>query len=66
MTPDVRDPPFPGGDREVNQAAQQTIEQLIDEIGEQSFPASDPPAWGAVASRSERARRDAPAESARE
>ena len=26
-------------------------EQLIDEIVSQSFPASDPPAWGAVAAR---------------
>ncbi len=30
---------------------QQTIEMLIDEIGAQSFPASDPPAWGTVTSR---------------
>jgi hypothetical protein len=31
----------------------QTIEMLIDEIGAESFPASDPPAWGVVSSRLE-------------
>jgi hypothetical protein len=32
-------------------AARRATEQLIDEIVSQSFPASDPPAWGAVAAR---------------
>jgi len=46
--------------RSVNDAApgpngQRTIEMLIDEIGAQSFPASDPPAWGVVTSRLARA-----------
>jgi hypothetical protein len=50
-----RDPRLRGGDREANQARQQTIEMLIDEIGAQSFPASDPPAWGAVSSRLDQA-----------
>jgi hypothetical protein len=40
------------------QARRQSIETLIDEIGAQSFPASDPPAWGTVASRIELAKRD--------
>jgi hypothetical protein len=31
------------------------VEMLIDEIGSQSFPASDPPAWGVVSSRLEEA-----------
>ena len=33
----------------------EAIEKLIDEIGAQSFPASDPPAWGVVSARVEAA-----------
>lgn len=50
-----------GRDGETNRG-QQTIDMLIDEMGEQSFPASDPPAWGAVSSRLDQARRGAQAE----
>ena len=51
-------PPHPA-DRDANPAGQQTIDKLIDEMGAESFPASDPPAWGAVSSRLDQARRDA-------
>jgi hypothetical protein len=57
MTHHMTAPTLPGGLREVSLAAQQMIEMLIDEIGRQSFPASDPPAWGAVSSRRDLARR---------
>ena len=50
------------GDRDANQARQQAIERLIDEMGAQSFPASDPPAWGAVSSQGGAAERDGFAE----
>jgi hypothetical protein len=45
-------------DRETDLAGRQTAEMLIDEIGAQSFPASDPPAWGVVAARLEQAGQD--------
>ncbi len=35
----------------------QMIDCLIDDMGAQSFPASDPPAWGAVSSRLEETKR---------
>ena len=34
-------------------ACRQSVEILIDDITEQSFPASDPPAWGTASSRCE-------------
>jgi len=43
----------------VHQARRQAIESLIDEIGAQSFPASDPPAWGVAAAQLERAETNA-------
>jgi hypothetical protein len=36
-------------------ACQQSVEILIDDMTEQSFPASDPPAWGTASSRCEQA-----------
>lgn len=47
------------GREAARQASRQSIETLIDEIGAQSFPASDPPAWGTIATRLEQAKRDA-------
>jgi hypothetical protein len=49
--------PTPTGPRlrapapEAGPAHADAIEALIDEIGAQSFPASDPPAWGVVSAR---------------
>ena len=40
-----------GGDRAVTRPGLQTVDMLIDEMGAESFPASDPPAWGVVSSR---------------
>jgi hypothetical protein len=34
------------------------VERLIDEIVDDTFPASDPPAWGVAASRLERSREE--------
>jgi hypothetical protein len=49
-----------GGKMDASQAQRQAIEALIDDIGAQSFPASDPPAWGVVSSRLEEASRASP------
>jgi hypothetical protein len=38
-----------------NLACQQSVEILIDDMAEQSFPASDPPSWGIASSRCEQA-----------
>jgi hypothetical protein len=43
--PEGEAPPEPSRD---------AVEQLIDEIVDDTFPASDPPAWGVAASRLER------------
>ena len=47
------------GQESARRARREAIEMLIDEMGAQSFPASDPPTWGAVASRLDQAKRDA-------
>ena len=39
--------------------SRQAVEMLIDEIAAQSFPASDPSAWGVAASLLEQAKRAA-------
>jgi hypothetical protein len=44
-----------GDKMEADKTHRPSIEMLIDEIGAQSFPASDPPAWGVVSSRLEEA-----------
>jgi len=45
--------PYPPNDRRHPGAAadRRAMEELIDEIVSQSFPASDPPAWGAASAR---------------
>jgi hypothetical protein len=53
-----RNPPPRRGDRETKPAGEKTVDGLIDEMGAQSFPASDPPAWGSV-SRLDQANQDA-------
>lgn len=53
-----RKPPPPAYS-ETNRAGQQTFDSLIDEMGAESFPASDPPAWGVVSSRLDQAKREA-------
>ncbi len=37
----------------------EAVERLIDQMGEQSFPASDPPAWGVLRARLDMAREHA-------
>ena len=37
----------------------EAVERLIDQMGEQSFPASDPPAWGVLRARLDMARENA-------
>jgi hypothetical protein len=50
-------PPESGGRETTPEKSRRGVEALIDEIVEDSFPASDPPAWGVAAARLERARR---------
>lgn len=38
------------------ETSRRAVEELIDEIVDDTFPASDPPAWGVAASRLERSR----------
>jgi hypothetical protein len=37
----------------------EAVERLIDQMGDQSFPASDPPTWGVIRARLGRSREDA-------
>lgn len=53
MKPDKTGPRLGGGNTEASQIHREAVEMLIDEIGAQSFPASDPAAWGVVGSRLE-------------
>jgi hypothetical protein len=47
------------GQESAREVRREEIETLIDEMGAQSFPASDPPTWGSVASRLDQAKREA-------
>ena len=44
------------GDGPAPEAGRGAVERLIDEILDDTFPSSDPPAWGIAASRLERSR----------
>ena len=58
MPSDRRDARPKDGDLESTyQVERQMIDSLMDDMGAQSFPASDPPAWGAVSSRLEESKR---------
>ena len=50
-------PRKPGGDV-APEASRSAVERLIDEIVDDTFRASDPPAWGVAASRLERSREE--------
>ena len=52
-------PHEPGG--AAPDGSRNSVERLIDEIVDDTFPASDAPAWGVVASRLERSRAANPA-----
>jgi hypothetical protein len=56
--------PTPRGPR-APEASRSDVERLIDEIVDDTFPASDPPAWGVAASRLERSRATEPVEGGR-
>ena len=53
-----RKPPR-SGDRETRPTGEKAVDRLIDEMGAQSFPASDPSTWGTVSSRLEQVSREA-------
>ena len=54
-----REPRKRGGRAGTSQAQRRAVETLIDDIGAQSFPASDPPAWGVASTRLEEALEEA-------